>query len=244
MFELSLSEVVLLSAAGIFTGIINGVVGGGSLISYLALVALGVPPVQAAMTNTIGVLSGNPAALLPRIKKGDVDIRSWYPLALITLLGALLGGVFLIVLPEQFFEALVPLLLFIASVAMFLPLKSVMQSPKLLKSGLFVGGLYNGYFGPGQGIITLALLYRWSVFRAPEIVVVKNFIITASNIALSILFALSLKVLWAIVPILLISVAVGGYVGGRVAMRVNANSLRIFVAITGVVSACYFLLRY
>lgn len=241
MFELSLVNISLLAGAATLTGIINGVIGGGSLVSYLALVGLGVPPVQAAVTNTIGVLPGNPAALLRSAKQSRVKYKEWSGLAVLTVIGSLTGGALLISLPEAIFVSLVPLLLLIASVSMFIPLKNSEKSNASLRSGLVIGGLYSGYFGPGQGIITLSLLYRWSNLVVTEIVACKNFIITISNFALSVVFVISDKVVWASLPFLMIFVALGGWIGGNIAETLNPKALRIAVAAAGVCAACYFI---
>jgi len=73
--------------------LINGVIGGGSLVSYLALTSVGVPPVFAASTNTVGVITGNPAALITPVLNKLVEFRKWFPFALVTLLGSTLGGI-------------------------------------------------------------------------------------------------------------------------------------------------------
>ena len=93
MDDISLLEALLVIAAGIIAGIINGVIGGGSLVSYLALTSVGVPPVFAASTNTVGVITGNPAALITPVLNKLVEFRKWFPFALVTLLGSTLGGI-------------------------------------------------------------------------------------------------------------------------------------------------------
>lgn len=242
MDDISLLEALLVIAAGIITGIINGVIGGGSLVSYLALTSVGVPPVFAASTNTVGVITGNPAALITPVRNKLVQFRKWFPFALITLLGSLLGGMLLIALPEYVFEFLIPLLLLIAGSSVWIGLPRTAIKKKFSMPFLFLSGMYNGYFGPGQGILNLSILYRATTYNAATLVILKNYIITLSNIALSILFILSNRVIWSYALLLWISVFVGGWASFYVAKDLNEKILRIALSCLAFLSALYFLL--
>ncbi|MFZ9309076.1 MAG: sulfite exporter TauE/SafE family protein [Candidatus Nanopelagicales bacterium] len=242
MDDISLLEALLVISAGIITGIINGLIGGGSLVSYLALTSVGVPPVLAASTNTVGVITGNPAALITPVRKRLVEFRKWFPFALITLLGSLLGGMLLITLPEYVFEFLIPLLLLIAGSSVWIGLPRTTIKKKFSMPFLFLSGIYNGYFGPGQGILNLSILYRSTTYNAATLVILKNYIITLSNIALSLLFIVSNRVIWSYALLLWISVFVGGWASFYVAKDLNEKILRIALSCLAFLSALYFLL--
>ncbi|MGA1247912.1 MAG: sulfite exporter TauE/SafE family protein [Candidatus Nanopelagicales bacterium] len=242
MDDISLLEALLVISAGIITGIINGLIGGGSLVSYLALTSVGVPPVFAASTNTVGVITGNPAALITPVRKRLVEFRKWFPFALITLLGSLLGGMLLITLPEYVFEFLIPILLLIAGSSVWIGLPRAAIKKKFSMPFLFLSGIYNGYFGPGQGILNLSILYRSTTYNAATLVILKNYIITLSNIALSLLFIVSNRVIWSYALLLWISVFVGGWASFYVAKDLNEKILRIALSCLAFLSALYFLL--
>ncbi|MEN9922659.1 MAG: hypothetical protein RIS09_173 [Actinomycetota bacterium] len=241
MFELSLLNFVVLSLAGILTGFINGVIGGGSLISYLALTATGVPPVLAASTNTVGVVTGNPSALITPLRERQIQFRAWFPLAAMTAVGSVVGGYMLISLPERVFEFLIPFLLIISGASVWIrPKRSEVQSRGLLPL-LFGSGVYNGYFGPGQGILNLSILYRGTTYEPATLVILKNYIITASNVVVSILFAVSNKVIWLVIPILWIAVGLGGWLSHMVTRHLNEKILRIGLSSLAFSSSAYFL---
>lgn len=242
MDDISLLEALLVIAAGIITGIINGVIGGGSLVSYLALTSVGVPPVFAASTNTVGVITGNPAALLTPVRNKLVQFRKWFPFAFITLLGSTLGGILLITLPEDVFELMIPVLLLVAGISVWIPIPRTSTKKKFSMPFLFLSGIYNGYFGPGQGILNLSILYRSTTYDPTTLVILKNYIITLSNLAISILFVLSNRVEWSFVLLLWISVFVGGWASYYLAKDLNEKILRIALSFLAFLGALYFLL--
>ncbi|MEY4323689.1 MAG: hypothetical protein RL410_1470 [Actinomycetota bacterium] len=243
MVDFSLQQLLLLALIGFVAGIINGTVGGGSLLTYPFLVAIGVPPVYAAATNTTGLSTGNVAALLPHIKTDLVDFRHWRRHAAATATGAIIGGSLLIALPERVFEFLVPILLVIASVMMLLKPKVVTGIPTNPQRTLFAllgSGIYSGYFGPGQGVIAMAVLMRDGRLTMHQIIVIKNFVISASNVVVATLFIATGHVLWIAACTLLLSVAGGGWFGAIWSKKLNPTALRWAVAAVGIISAVWF----
>lgn len=231
----------MVSVAGVVTGVINGVIGGGSLVSYLALTTTGMSPVLAASTNTVGVMMGNPAALVSPFQRGLILFRLWLPLALITASGSVVGGLLLVSLPERVFESIIPLLLLIAGISVWIRPQRSTSTRKYLQPLLFSSGVYNGYFGPGQGILNLSILYRTTSYDPHTLVILKNYIITVSNVAVSTVFILASKVLWLSVFVLWVSVGIGGFLSTFVANRLNEKILRISLTILAVFSSGYFL---
>jgi len=240
VFDLSLTTFLVISIAGVVTGIINGVVGGGSLVSYLALVTSGVPPALAASTNTVGVLSGNPSALIQPFLNKQIQFRAWIFFALATSLGSLLGGVLLITLSDKIFEAIVPLLLIVSGVSVWIQPKRKNSYSRLTLPLLFASGIYNGYFGPGQGILNLSILYRGTPLEIRSLVILKNYIITASNLTVSILFISTQQVEWIAIPLLLVSVGLGGWLSQSVAGRLSETKIRVLLSTLAGIAAAYF----
>ncbi|MEY4348393.1 MAG: hypothetical protein RIS43_812 [Actinomycetota bacterium] len=243
MVDFSVQELLFLGIIGFVAGVINGTVGGGSLLTYPFLVAIGVPPVYAAATNTTGLSTGNLTALFPHLKSDLVDFRAWRNHALATAAGAIIGGSLLIALPERVFEFLVPLLLIIASTTMLLKPKVISDlpsNPRRTLISLLGSGIYSGYFGPGQGVIAMAVLMRDGRLSMHQIIVIKNFVISASNVVVATLFIATGHVLWVAAFTLLASVAFGGWFGGKWSQRLNPTALRWVVAAVGLVSAAWF----
>lgn len=241
MFEVTLATFLLITIAGIATGIINGVIGGGSIISYLALVSSGVPPTLAASTNTVGVLTGNPSALIKPFQQKQIEFKAWLALAVATVVGTIAGGILLIALPDKIFETLVPLLLLVAGFSVWIQPTRRRKESKLLLPMLFCSGIYNGYFGPGQGILNISILFRGTTLQFSKLVVAKNYIITLSNLAVSILFVSTFKVEWIALPILWISVGLGGWFSQSISRRLNENALRLILTALSMVAAGYFI---
>lgn len=236
----------MVGVAGIFAGIINGTVGGGSLLTYPILVSIGINPVWAAATNSTGLATGNMAALVPHKNQEVVNFKFWKWHALATAVGALIGGLLLINLPEKVFEFLVPILLVGASLTMIVRPKNRVSKdkhPNETKGLLVLSGIYNGYFGPGQGVPAMAILLRDGRLNVQQTVVIKNFVLAASNLVIASLFIFTGHVVWSVAISLLLAAAVGGWLGGKVAGSINPTFTRWFVAAIGLISAVWFLLR-
>lgn len=244
--DFSLQQLCVIAVGGLVAGLVNGTVGGGSLLTYAVLSFMGTPPVIAAATNTTGLSTGNAAALIPHLDGTTVNLREWSQHALWTATGTLCGGLALILLPEKVFEFLVPLLLIAASIFMLLPPRPVRLDPARparTKSLLFGSGIYNGYFGPGQGVIAISILNRDGRLNLNQSVVIKNLVLALSNIVVAVLFIATGHVLWPAAIALLGSVAVGGWIGGTISDRINPQLLRFGVAAVGFASAAWFLVR-
>lgn len=241
--DFSAQQLAVLLVGGFVAGIVNGTIGGGSLLTYPLLVFSGLPPVLAAATNTTGLSPGNAAALVAHRKGETITFRHWKAHAWTNAAGALAGGILLIALPEKVFEFIVPVLLLAASLATLLKPRPSHHEPaarNLTLSRLFASGIYQGYFGPGQGVLAMAVLLRDGRLSVHQAVVVKNLVIFAGNLVVSLLFILSGHVVWAAAIALMFSVTVGGWSGGHLAKRLNPNLLRYGVAAVGFVSAVWF----
>lgn len=238
-------QLAVLAAAGLLAGLINGTVGGGSLLTYPILVAMGLPPVIAAATNSTGLSLGNGAALIPHRDGQTVEFRPWRRHALSTAAGALLGGTLLIMLPHRVFEFLVPLLLVFASLTMVVKPKAHTADPAHPAHTirrLFGAGIYNGYFGPGQGVLAMAVLLWDGRLDVRQTVVIKNLVLATSNIVVAALFIITGNVFWSAALMLLWSTAVGAWIGGRLGASIHPTFTRWVVALIGAISAIWFVL--
>ena len=241
--SLELTNGALLAFGGLVAGFVNGTVGGGSLLTYPLLVASGLPPVISAATNTTGLSMGNAAALLPHLDGSHVKLGEWRKHAAAHASGALVGGSLLILLPEKVFEFLVPILLVVASLLTLRKPREAHHGPRPTRQTLarLVGsGVYQGYFGPGQGVIAVAVLLGDGRLNMSQVIVVKNFVIAASNLIVASLFILSGHVEWTAALVLLVTVSAGAWVGGSWAKGRSLPWARHAVAAVGFLSAAWF----
>lgn len=229
-------HIFLVFGAGLLVGMVNGVVGGGSIIAYPVLLAVGLPPVTATINNSLGVSSANFFALFANIRHGRIDLRPYVRLSIASAAAAGVGCTALLLLPSKVFETLAPFLLLFATCTLFIPTKSdtADQSSSLFQiSAIGASGLYCGYFGPGQGVMVLATLSRRSNRTTHELNTAKNLIIAATSVVTSVVFILSGHiVLWAVLSLFAGS-AIGGFLGGTYATKVSAKLFRALIMTVG-----------
>ncbi len=242
-----LGEWLLLLGAGVVAGVVGTAGGVTSLISYPALLAVGLPPLTANVTNSLAVLGsgfGSASRARPDVDGHSRTLRVWLPsMVVLSLVGALL----LLRTPSHVFDVIVPLLVVTGSTVLLLqPVISRWQERRGLAvhrvvialTGAGVA-LYNGYFGAGSGILLIALLMLTTepvLHRANSL---KNVIIAVADILPAIVFALSGTVAWWAVWPLGIGALVGGLAGPTVARRTNPAVLRPLVAACGYLLAVW-----
>lgn len=247
------SEYIIVFIAAISAGFVNALAGGGTLITFPVLIALGIPPVAANITNTIalcpGYFGGTYAQRNDFLK---LKQRLWQILP-IAIAGGVAGGLLLINTPETFFRSLIPYLIFLAVIIMSLQpvLKKVLHKRGLNRTDnkinpllfflIFFAAVYGGYFGAGLGVILMAvlgLLINESLTRINALKQATSFLI---NIVAAIYFCFSGRVVWPVVIVMIAGSLGGGLLGGKVAGRMNPEVLRwIIVAIGITVSVYYF----
>ena len=246
--------VALLAGAGLLAGAVNALAGGGSLISFPALLAAGYPAVTANVTNTVALFpgyAGSVAGGLPQLEGQRSRLRL---LGAVSAVGAVGGAVLLLTTPGEVFRAVVPFLILLACGLLVLQprLARLVQqrsgsrdgdrSPVLLGSVL-LAGVYGAYFGAGLGVMLLGVL---GVFLAEQLKVVnalKNAISVVVNAVALIAFGLFGPVAWEAVLVIALASLTGGYLGARVAGRIPSALLRAAVVVYGVVIAVVLLVR-
>ena len=231
---------VALFLAGVAAGIVSVLVSLASLISYPALLATGLPPVTANVTNTIAlVATGIGAGLGSRrelVGLRPVIVR----LSLAGVLGGAAGALLLLVLPERVFEVVAPLLIAGASLLLLigprLKARRVAREAGLRPSTVAVYGataVYTGYFGAAGGILAVVALARIIERPFHDVNAAKNVLAAASNGAAAVVFILLGPVRWIAVVPLAAGLFTGGLIGPAVARRVPAPVLRVVVAACG-----------
>jgi uncharacterized membrane protein YfcA len=243
---MSLRDALLVMAGGLVAGAANTVAGGGSLLSFPLLVALGLPPLDANVTNTVGIV---PAALggvvgMQRELRGQGQrLLSLLP---ITVVGAIAGAALLLTTPAQAFNRVVPVLIVVACVVLILQrrLTTLLEGARarrtwVLRTGMLVTAVYGGYFGAAVSIVVLALLAVTVTDTLHRLNAVKVPLAGAMNLVSGIAFALFAPVHWAFALVLAPSTLVGGRVGAVAARRIPDRPLRYAVVVLGLGAAAW-----
>jgi uncharacterized membrane protein YfcA len=242
--SLSSSHIVFLLLGGLGAGIFNGVAGGGSLISFPLLLALGYPALTANITNTVGIwpgYAGSAAGFRNEISgQRDLLVR----LSPIAALGGVIGAILLLTTSSAVFRTLAPWLVLGASVLFALQplLRRVLGGsahapprtrPVLLAGGTFAASVYGGYFGAGLGVMLLAILG----LALPDSIQRTSGLRTALSILVNgvaaAVFLIHRGLAWEPVGLLAAGSLVGGWIGARVALSIPATALRVVVVAVG-----------
>ncbi|GAA0374699.1 UPF0721 transmembrane protein [Acrocarpospora corrugata] len=237
-------ETIAVFTAGIAAGGINAVVGSGSLITFPTLLAVGLPPVVANVSNNIGLVPGGVASVLGYRAELSGQRERMLRLGVASVAGSLVGAVLLLWLPEQAFKVIVTLLILVACVL-------VVAQPKLniwlaerrtyahphggpwLWVGVFGAGMYGGYFGAAQGVVLIGLLGVFLDEELQRVNAAKNLLTLLVNTAAALLFVLIAEVDWTAVVLIAVGSAVGGFFGARLGRKLPAPVLRGVIVVVG-----------
>ncbi len=237
---MKVSEVLVLLAAGTLGGIFSTVVSIASLVSYPVLLALGVPPLSANMTNTVSLVltgAGSVAGSRPELAgQGRLVLR----LGAVTALGGAAGAAVLLVTPATTFTVVVPVLIGAASVVLLVQprIKKLVPAPdgghRLVNGiALFAVAMYVGYFGAAAGVMLLVVLSIMIEESLVKVNAVKNAVSGMANAMAAVCFALFGDVKWAFVAPLAAGFLIGGWIGPKIARRVPAGAFRVFISLCG-----------
>ncbi|HTX79966.1 MAG TPA: sulfite exporter TauE/SafE family protein [Longilinea sp.] len=243
----------LLVLASIAAGFVNALAGGGTLITFPMLNAVGVSAVVSNVTNTVALCPGYFGATLAQANDlRDQKQRLWLFLP-IAAVGGIIGGILLLHTGEKLFTNLVPYLILLASGLLALqdPMRrwithraeQTQTKPSHLWEALPMGlaTIYGGYFGAGMSVIVLAVLGLVVDDSLTHLNALKQAIALSTNVAAAIFFIFSGNVLWSAALIMAVGALIGGALGGRLAGRIKPAALRwIVVTIGVVVSIIYF----
>lgn len=233
--------------AGFVAGGMNAVVGAGTLITFPALLAVGLPPVAANVTNTLGLVPGSLAGAYGYRDQLSAIQPILRQIALPALAGGLTGATLVLTLSPRSYSAVVPVLLLLAAGLVaaqpYLTARLVggrtpvelgdRRASPLLLVGVYLVGVYGGYFGAAQSVLLLALFgVLFGGLQAAN--GVKNVVATIVNVAAAILFAIFAHPDWGYVLLLVISSFTGGLVGGLYGRNLPDGLLRWFAVLLAV----------
>jgi len=253
---MNLIAYIFASLSAVVAGMINALAGGGTLITFPVLMAIGLPAISANVTNTVALSPGYLGGTLAQTKDlKDQKKRLWIALPA-AVLGGLLGGILLLKTGEKLFTDLVPFLILLASTLLAIqnPVRAWLthrQEQGKAKPAaelwalfpVFLAAIYGGYFGAGMSVVVLAVLGLTLNDSLTRLNALKQGIALAANIAAAMFFIFSGKVVWSVALVMAVGALLGGAIGGKMASRIKPATLRWIVVTIGFVIGIIYLVR-
>jgi uncharacterized membrane protein YfcA len=238
-------QALALAAAGLVAGTASAMAGGASILTFPVLLAMGVPPLAANVTNTVGLsptVIGTALGALPELRPQRARLTALMPPALV---GAVAGAALLLTTPSDVFEAIVPALIAISCLLMLAQPWLVRHTLRggrrwrraAAQASTFAVGLYTGYFGAASGVLFLALVGLFSTATLHELNASKNVLVGVANAVATAIFVAVAPVRWPMAAALAIGALVGGAVGTQLVRRVHPMHLRVGIALVGLAVA-------
>ncbi len=254
---MSLLNIVVIFVAAMLAGALNSVAGGGSFISYPALVFGGVPLINANTTSTIALWPGTVASVFAYRKEIANERAGMWPLLVASFFGGLIGAHILLHTTENTFARLLPFLLLLATLLFAFSkrlsgwVRKSISGTKLpastLKGGVvvfqFIIGVYGGFFGGGIGIMMLAAFGLLGMDNIHRMNGLKTVMATIINGVAVVLFVINGVIYWPQAVVMIVGAIIGGYAGATFAQRLNPARVRQFVIVVGCVMTCIFFYR-
>jgi len=261
-----IAEAFAIFVAGTAAGTVNAVVGSGSLITFPTLLAFGIPPVVANVSNNVGLVPGNFSGAwgYRRELAGQRSRLLW--LGMFSVLGAMGGAAALLALPAGAFKLIVPVLILASCVLVLVqPRLSARIAARrkraqgsaanssaaaqgrttdhadrggpVLAGGVFGAAIYGGYFGAAQGVLVIGLLGTFLDETMQRINGAKNVLVGTVNGTAAIVYIIFAHVSWLVVLLIAVGSTIGGLLGARIGRRLPPLALRIFIVVIGLISA-------
>lgn len=252
---MTLLEAIAVLLAGVAAGTINTVVGSGTLITFPTLLAVGLSPVTANVSNTVGLVFGSLSGAWGYRAELVGQRSRMLRLASASFLGGLVGAVLLLVLPSSAFDAIVPVLILLGVVLVILGprISRTVAARHAARGGLphhgaawvwpAVGaaGVYGGYFGAAQGVLLMAILGIGVDDTLQRHNATKNVLAAIVNGVAAVLFMVVADVDWRAAALVAVGSVVGGQIGATVGRRLPPALLRAVIVVVGVVALVSFL---
>jgi uncharacterized membrane protein YfcA len=244
-------EIVAIAAAGLAAGMINTVVGSGTLITFPVLLAFGYAPVTANVSNSVGLVPGSVSGAIGYRRELSGQRSRAIRLGVASSLGAITGAVLLLALPAAAFTAIVPVFIGLALVLIVAQPRlnrllakhtehAEHRGPVLLLA-LYATGVYGGYFGAAQGILLLGILGLALTQDLHRTNALKNVLAGLVNGVAGAFFVFAAHVQWPPAAILACSSILGAQIGARYGRRLNPIALRALIVVVGIAAIVHFL---
>ncbi|MCB5168078.1 sulfite exporter TauE/SafE family protein [Streptomyces bambusae] len=256
---LSIWESLAIFTAGVGAGTINTIVGSGTLITFPVLLATGLPPVTANVSNTLGLVPGSISGAIGYRKELAGQRGRILRLGLVSLVGGLAGAVLLVTLPSDSFDTIVPVLIGLALVLVVLQprLARALRArerqtgasarhpdggPGLL-GGMLLASAYGGYFGAAQGVLYLGFMGLALQEDLQRINAVKNVVAALVNGIAAVFFLFVAEFDWTAVLLIAAGSTLGGQLGAKIGRRLPPTALRAVIVTVGVIAIVQLIVR-
>jgi uncharacterized membrane protein YfcA len=241
------TDAVLVFAAGVAAGTINTVVGSGTLVTFPVLLSVGLPPLTANVTNTLGLIPGSFMGAYGY----RADLTGQRPVVVrlgsASIIGAILGATLLLALPPEAFKAIVPALITLALVLVVagpainrrLAVRHTARehTPRPTLWWATMGaGAYGGYFGAAQGVLLMGLLGALHGGSVQRNNAVKNILTGVVNLVAAVVFVIAAQPSWPDVALIATGSALGGVIGARIGRRLPPWALRGLIVVVGIIA--------
>ncbi|MGE5448739.1 MAG: sulfite exporter TauE/SafE family protein [Bacteroidales bacterium] len=253
---MSLFNEVLIFLAAILAGFINAMAGGGTLVTFPVLLAIGISPVVANVTNTVALVPGTIGGMWAQ--RGD--FKSQYnrlmKLLPVAIIGGIGGGLLILNTSENAFRSIVPYLILLATLLLAAQVRiknwvvarighahTETHNPMIMLGMVLLAAIYGGYFGAGLGVILMAVLGMVIDDSLTRLNFLKQALGFVINMAAAIYFAFSGKVDWWIAFVMIFGSILGGWIGGKLAGRIKPELLRWIVVSAGLIAATIFFFK-
>lgn len=253
---MSLFNEILIFMAAVAAGFINAIAGGGTLISFPVLLAVGIPPVVANVTNTVALVPGTIGGMWSQRKDFKSQYQRLLKLLPVAIVGGIAGGLLILNTSENTFRSIIPYLILGATLLLGFQVRiknwvisrighahNEHHNPVFMLTLVFLAAIYGGYFGAGLGVILMATLGLVTDESMTRLNFLKQALGFAINLAAAIYFAFSGKVDWMIALIMVFGSLLGGLIGGKLAGKMKPEVLRWIVVSAGLVAALIFFLK-
>lgn len=243
---------VILLAAGFVGGMANAMAGGASLVTFPALMAVGLPPIVANASNAVAVVFGNIVGAWTdrkRLPTPDLHLLVLVPAA---LAGGAMGGLLLLYTPETVFTRVVPALIGIATVIfafskhiqLALAGQARAAGSALRALLIWASAVYGGYFGAGLGVIFLAVLSATSAWELRAANAVKNVLGVVANAAAIAVFVVQNMISWPETLVMIAACIAGGFAGTKALGVISPATMRRAIVVIGTAMTVYYAWRF
>ena len=245
---MQLWQYAVIAVAGMLAGMINAVVGSGTLITFPVLLAFHYPIITANVSNGLGLVPGSVAGAYGYRRELAGQRPRLIKLGIASALGAVCGAILLLTLPADAFQAVVPVLIVIALVLVviqpWLARKVAASRPEgatgdggfLLLLGIFATGVYGGYFGAAQGVIAIGIMGVLLNESMQRINAGKNVLTALANLVSGVVFIVVAHVAWIAVGLIAVGSMIGGLIGARIGRKLPPIALRAVIVLVGLVA--------
>jgi uncharacterized membrane protein YfcA len=241
----NLWQAALVLVAGVWAGAINTVVGSGTLITFPVLLGVGLPPVTANVSNTVGLFPGSFVGAYGYRRELTGQARRCVTLGSASVLGAIVGAVLLLELPAGAFKAIVPVLIILALLLVVFGKQATAwlaargrhateHTTVALWVTTFGTGIYGGYFGAAQGVLLMGFLGLFLAEPLQRQNALKNVLAGLVNLVAALVFVATTHIDWAAAGLIAAGSIVGGLIGAHIGRRLSPTMLRATIVVVGI----------